>query len=123
MSINFETDVGRVRLLLGDIDEDGVAGGLIFTDDQLRAFLSMEGDNVKLAAAQAIEVNATDQALASKVLKAQDFSTDGAKVAMAMLAQAKSLRDQVALAIVTDDEGYFEIVEPADAVGWPRMGL
>lgn len=89
------TPVGKVRLLLSDI-----AAPWVFTDAEITAFLEMEGDSVKRAAAQAIDTNATNQALASKVLRSQDVQTDGAKLADAMRAHADRLRAQ---ADVDDD--------------------
>lgn len=106
MAIDYTTDRGRVRLLLNDIDE----GSFVFTDDELDALLDLEG-GVKLAAAQAIDTNATNLVLASRVLRTQDLSTDGAKVADAMRAHADRLRVQAA-----EDDGdgfYFGIIEPS----------
>ena len=95
------TDAGKIRLLLSDVAEPWV-----FNDDEIDAFLALEG-SVKLAAAQAIDVNATNEVLASKVLRTQDLSTDGAKLADAMRRHAASLREQAA----DEDEGYFELVD------------
>jgi hypothetical protein len=61
-----------------------------------RAFLALEGDVVKLAAAQAIDVNADDEALTSKVIRTQDLTTDGAKLADSMRKHAAALREQAA---------------------------
>lgn len=94
-----------VRLLLSD-----VAAPWVFTDEEIEAFLTLEGASVKRAAAQAIDANATNMALASRVLKTQDVATDGAKLADAMRAHAKALRDQ---ADIADDDGdgfFFDIV-------------
>jgi len=97
-----------VRLLLNDVgpDEDD----FIFNDEEINAFLALESDNVKLAAATAIDTNASNEALASKVLRTQDLQTDGARLADALRKHAQALRDQVA----ADDDGYFEVVEYAD---------
>lgn len=102
MSIDFSSDIGLVRLLLNDVDETN----LVFSDGEIQAFLTLEGDSVKLAAAQAIDTNATNEALASKVIKDHQISTDGAKLADAMRKHAQSLRDQVA----ESDDFYFEII-------------
>lgn len=105
------TAAGMVRLLLNDVDEDTA----VFDDDEINAFLTLEGGNVKRAAAQAIDTNADDQALASKVLKTQDLSTDGAKLADSLRARARALREQAASE--DDDAGFvFEVV---DVTGLP----
>lgn len=109
MAYDVNTDAGKVRLLLNDVDD----AAQVFTDDEIAAFLDLEGGNVKLAAAQAIDTNATNEVLASKVLRTQDLTTDGAKVADAMRAHAQRLRDQV----TADDDGYFEIIEPGPDCG------
>jgi hypothetical protein len=84
------TDLGRVRLLVPDLDE----AALLFTDAQLAALLDMEG-SVKLAAAQALDVVASSEAMVSKVIKTQDLSTDGAKVSAELRARAAALREAV----------------------------
>lgn len=108
MAINFATDLGKVRLLLNDVDETA----LVFTDAEITAFLSLEGDSVKRAAAQAIDTNADNEALASKVLKTSTVTTDGAKVADALRKRAAALRAQADVEDgETDDGFYFGIVE------------
>lgn len=117
MPIDYTTPVGQVRLLVCDVDESHQ----VFTDDQIQAFLALEGQNVKRAAAQAIDTNADNEALASKVLRSQDLSTDGAKVADAMRKHADRLREQ---ADVSDQDtgSYFEIVDTVDrGPCWPEL--
>ena len=97
----------RVRLLLND-----VAAPWVFTDEEIQAFLDLEGGNTKLAAAQAIDTNADDQALASKVLRSQDINTDGAKLADALHKRAEQLRAQARAEADDADDGYFELVGP-----------
>ncbi len=98
---------GMVRLLLNDVDE----ATAVFSDEEIAAFLSLEGDSVKRAAAQAIDTNATNEALASKVLRTQDVTTDGAKLADAMRKHATALRDQADRADAESDDGaFFELI-------------
>lgn len=121
MAIDFTTSSGQVRLLLNDVDETN----LVFTEAEITAFLTLEGDVVKLAAAQAIDTNANNEALASKVLRTQDgVSTDGAKLADALRKHAAALRAQHAQSLEDDDAGHFEVIdfEPAagpELTGWP----
>jgi hypothetical protein len=113
--VSFTYDVttprGQVRLLLNDVD----AATAVFKDAEIDAFLALEGASVKLAAAQAIDTNATNEALASKVIKDHQQQTDGAKVADAMRKHAAALRDQVA---GYDDAGVFEVVDFTSC--WPE---
>jgi hypothetical protein len=107
------TDAGKVRLLLNDVSQPW-----IFTDDEITAFLDLEDGNVKRAAAQAIDTNADNEALASKVLRTQDLSTDGAKVADALRKRAESLRAQ-ALVDEDQDGGYFDVIDVIGDPIWP----
>ena len=101
-----DTDLGKVRLLLNDVDEPTA----VFEDAEIEAFLALEGGSVKLAAAQAIDTNADNEVLASKVLRTQDLQTDGAKLADALRARAKALRAQHEAEVDNEDEGFFEVI-------------
>lgn len=100
MAIDYESELGRVRLLISDTDETN----LILSDDQINAFISIEGD-VKLAAASALDTIATSEALVLKVMQKDELRTDGAAVAKALREHAKSLREEA------HAEGFFDIVE------------
>lgn len=102
--------VGRVRLLLNDVGPDE----FVFSDEEIDAVLSLEGGHVKLAAAQLIDTNASSEILASKVLRSQDWQSDGAKVGDALRKHAQALREQHANALADTDDGYFGIVEYND---------
>jgi len=107
-----------VRLLLNDVD----SGTAVFTDAEITAFLALEGGAVKLAAAQAIDTNATDQALALKVLTDGQVTTDGAKLADAMRKHAAALRAQHQGTVdqAAADDGDFFFMVPT--VGPPLRG-
>jgi len=107
------TTQGLVRLLLSD-----VASPWVFTDDEINALLLLEGGSVKRAAAQAIDTNATNLVLASRVLRTQDLQTDGAKVADAMRAHAKALRDQADREDEDDADFVVVSLDPAGRCGW-----
>lgn len=49
--IDFTTDIGKVRLLIGDTDEEN----LEYTDEQIQAFLDMSVDNLVQAAIFALQ--------------------------------------------------------------------
>lgn len=90
MAIDYDTDLGRVRLLIADTDEDN----LLLDDTQINAFLSMESSRVKLAAAAALDAIAASEVLVSKKIRTLDLQTDGPAVAAELRAQAKGLREQ-----------------------------
>jgi hypothetical protein len=110
-------DIGMVRLLLNDVDQ----AAPVFSDAEVQVFLDLEGGSVKRATAQAIDTNASNLLLATRVLRTQDLSTDGAKVADAMRAHADRLREQA-----DREDGFFDIVEhprphrrPPELTEWP----
>lgn len=108
--------VGQMRLLVND-----VAAPWVFSDEEITAFLAIEGQNIKMAAAQAIDTNADNELLASKVLTTQDLQTDGSKIAQALHARAASLRAQA----ISDEQadGYFDIVDTVADHRWDRDEL
>lgn len=101
----------QVRLLINDVD----SAHPVFSDAEIAAFLDLAAGVVLLAAAQALDTIADNEALTSKVLKTQDLQTDGAKVADSLRARARALRDQHADSV--DDDGFFDIVGPRDGCG------
>lgn len=107
-SIDYTTNTGRVRLLINDTDIDPV-----FSDEEIGVFLALEGDSVKLAAAQALDTIADDEALTSKVIRSQDLSTNGPSVAAGLRARAKDLRTQSGSGSALAPIGSFP-----DAPGW-----
>lgn len=95
------TDIGMIRLLTTDLNEISP----LFTDAQLSAMLTAEGDSVKYAAALALETIAVSQTLLAKKIRTQDLQTDGPAVAAELRARAAQLRAQA------DSEGVFSIVD------------
>lgn len=91
---DLSVDRGRVRLLISDVDVQTPANQ-VFTDDEIDAFLDLEG-SVRLAAALALETIARNEVMVSKVMRVLDLQTDGASVARELRFQAKELRDQAA---------------------------
>lgn len=101
-----EPEIYKVRLLINDVDSNSP----VFQDAEIEAFLDLYDGATLLAAAEAIDTNADNEVLASKVLKTQDLTTDGAKLADALRKRAASLREQYE----ATDGGYFEIVDMVD---------
>lgn len=90
MAIDYDSPRGQVRLLISDVDE----GNFLLDDTQIDAFLSIEHDRVKRAAARALESIAASEVLVSKKIRTLDLQTDGPAVAAELRAQAKQLRDE-----------------------------
>jgi hypothetical protein len=95
------TPRGQVRLLCTDAD----AANQIFSDAEIDAFLALEADDVRYAAAQALDTIASQQVLLLKVIRLLDLQTDGAAVAREVRQRAQDLRDQA------DSDAGFDIAE------------
>jgi len=97
VAVDYHSKIGQVRVLIPDLEEvdwdDSGTSSYLFEDPQLEALLDLNDGRVRLAAADAVEAVAFSEALISKVIKTEDLETDGAKVASAMLAKARQLRD------------------------------
>jgi hypothetical protein len=94
------TPVGTVRGLIPDIRKlvdpaDPLApAAYLFEDDHLQMFLTVNGDRVLLAAAQALMALAANEALVSKKIRTEDLSTDGPAVSAELRRLADSYRLQ-----------------------------
>lgn len=125
MSYDPATPAGQVRLLINDTSGTDP----VFADDDILGFLTLEGGSIKLAAAQALDVIADDEALTGKVISSDGKSTNGPAVAAALRARAETLRKQAVYDQSQDeDEAFFEIVPmtpyaSADPFDSPLGGL
>lgn len=88
--MDFTTPVGQVRLLIADVANNPLEQYL--TDDHIAGYLALNGDNVRRAAADALDAIASSETLVSKVIRTQDLATDGTKVAADLRAHADRLR-------------------------------
>lgn len=107
MAIDYTSPVGQVRLLIADLDE----ASFLVSDEQLQGYLSLNR-GIHRAAAAVLDAMATSEVMISKVIKTQDVSTDGAKVAAELRAQAASLRahaDAEDAAVATEDDFFFYV--------------
>lgn len=95
------TDAGKVRLLVRDTDTVDV-DRQVNTDDEIDAFLAIEGGKVYQAAAACLESIAANEAQVLKVIKNLDLDTDGAKLAKELREQAAQWRKR---SDELDDEG------------------
>lgn len=98
------TDRGKVRLMIPDRN----GADYLFEDDEIDAFLTIEGGGIKRAAALGLETIASDTAMVQGVIRLLDLTTDGAKTADFLLKKAQELRRQAADEEVT---GAFDIAE------------
>lgn len=103
----YTASVYQVKLLIPDRDLDNE----LFGHREIEAFLSLEHDNVKRAAALALETIASDQVLMLKMVKTQDMSLDGPAVGKALLTRATILRVQADTDEAAESGGAFDWAE------------
>lgn len=100
------TDRGKVRLLIQDDTEQYNDTDIYyFTDAKIDAFLALnvDGDDpIRLAAADALDAWASNEALVTKAVKLLDVNTNGPAVAASLREHAKTLREQAAAEIGID---------------------
>ena len=114
--IDYSSQVGQVRLLIPDTTllenprDLQAEKTYLFTDEQIEAFLALNNGNIKLAAADAIDVVGTDVGLQMLVITTDDKATDGSKMISAMIARGKQLRARAKEELESETE--FEIVDP-----------
>lgn len=108
---DYDTEVGQVRALLGDTDPTDVSMGvgtyLYFGDDEINAFLTMYGHNVKLAAARCLETISMSQALMLKSWSSDDLSVNGDRITESLRKLAAQLREE---AIADESSEYFNMI-------------
>jgi hypothetical protein len=109
--VDYDSDTGKVRVLLGDTEAENVVAGvgdyLYFGDDEIGAFLTMYGDNVKLASARAMETIASSQALLLKSWSSDDLTVNGDRIAESLRKIAAQLREE---AIQDESAEYFNMI-------------
>jgi hypothetical protein len=109
--VNYASNVGKVRVLLGDVDPENVDAGFgeykYFSDDELVAVLQMYDHNVKMAAARSLEIIASSQVLLLKSWSSDDLTVNGDKIAESLRRIAQQLRDE---ALIEESSEGFELV-------------
>ena len=85
---DFSSSAAKVRLLIADID----TANPIFGDAAIDAFLSVQNNSLKKAAALALTVMAATEVMVQKRIKLLDLQTDGPAEAEALLKIAAQYR-------------------------------
>jgi hypothetical protein len=107
MAVDYTTDIGKVRVLTGDVYED--SPGFMMTDEELTAILGLNGNIIALSAATALETMATKHASIMQKIRTLDLQTDGPAVAKALLDRAQLLRKQYQEKVESEEGSDFEI--------------
>lgn len=105
-----QEQLATIRLLAGDVIENAP----LISDEQYAGLFDLEGGNVRLTAAAALELIATSHVLLARKITTQDLSIDGPAVADALRKSAAGLR---ALVQKAEDDAE-EDQDDADAFGF-----
>lgn len=108
------SDERTIRLLINDLSIPPT-----FSDTELAQFFLLEG-GVKLAAATALDVLASNEALVSKRIRTLDLQTDGPAVAKTLREHAVLLREQHYLAL-QDAADDFQVTTDLGIPQWPGL--
>lgn len=121
---DLSSSIGQIRLLVPDNQEtiacadDTTTIAYIYDDSELTAFLTLEGDNVRRAAALALETMASNEVFILKYISLQDntssMATNGPAVSAELRARAKDLRAQALFFEEREDSGAFDWAEMID---------
>lgn len=84
------TDIGKVRMLLTDVDS---ANPLFPNDTQIQAFLDLELQDIKHAAALALETIASNRIMTLMMVQLLDLKVDSVTFAKSLMDTAKRLRE------------------------------
>lgn len=96
-SYDVTTTIGKVRLLCQDFD----LTEMIFSDAEIQAFLDLNEQDLRWAAAQALDVIAANEVYVQKRIKLLDLNTDGPAEATALIKIAAGLRNQAATTVAS----------------------
>ena len=92
MTVTYDigTDVGKVRLKIGDTDTDNA----ILSDEEIEYFLDVRDGNINLASADALEAIAASDSFLAKVQRIGSYTEDLKSLADSIRKTAMLLRDQ-----------------------------
>lgn len=109
--VDLGSNIGRVRVLLGDTDPTNVVSNigeyLFFSDDEITAILGMYSDSPQLAAARCLDTIAGSKALLLGAWSSDDLTVRGDAIARELRELAKQLREE---AVSAEASEAFEII-------------
>ena len=119
--VDLGSNVGKVRVLLGDTDPTNVSNNLgtylFFSDAELEAILGMYSDSPQMAAARCLDTIAGSQALLLKSWSSDDLTVNGDRIAKELRELAKQLRAE---AMAAEGSEAFEIIPVPSAPVTPE---
>lgn len=96
------TTIGKVRMVIPDRTESDA----FWIDEEIESLIIENDNNWRRAAANALEIMASDAAIVDRVIRVQNLSTDGAAVSRALLQRAALLRQQAEQVEIAAGDGF-----------------
>lgn len=100
-------DIDTVRLIISDPDGPDA----LLDEYAIAAFVDLNGGNLRLAAADALDAIAISETLVSKKIRTQTLTTDGPAVSAELRALADRQRALAQAVLDAEDEGFFDVVD------------
>ena len=112
---DLKTNVGKVRLLIQDTNiEDSKC--VIFNDDEVEFFLEQSDDNIYLASALALEVNASQAARLAKRKTVHKLSIDTTQISSQLLSLAKEYKNKAYVDTMPDGTSLLDVNQLASSL-------
>lgn len=120
--VDLGSNIGRVRVLLGDTDPTNVSANvgeyLFFSDDEIEAILEMYSNSPQMAAARCLDTIAGSKALLLGAWSSDDLTVNGDRIARELRELAKQLRAE---ALASESSEAFEIIAMAEIERTPEL--
>ena len=110
-------DIDTVRLIISDPDGPDA----LLDESAIAAFVDLNGGNLRLAAADALDAIATSEALVSKKIRTQTLTTDGPAVSAELRALADRQRALAQAVLDAEDVGVFDVVDTVPSCRRPEL--
>ena len=101
------TEIDTVRLIISDPDGPDA----LLDEWSIAGFIDLNGGNLRLAAADALDAIAISETLVSKKIRTQTLTTDGPAVSAELRALADRQRALAQAAVDAEDVGVFDVVD------------
>jgi hypothetical protein len=122
--VNLSSDVGKVRLLVGDTDPINVASGqgeyFWYSDDELTTLLSIQGTPQRTAIYVLRMVSLTP-ALQLKKWQSADLAVDGPAISTALAAIIRDIENGITATTEAEAADLFSVVNTGAPIAQPAL--
>lgn len=119
------SDVGKVRLLIGDTDASDITSGqgtyLWYSDDEIAALIPLTGDSIPRTAIRILRIVALTPAMQLKKWSSADLSLDGPAITNALRAMIKDIEAGLDVDAEAGANDTFLVVSTGPAMAQPAL--